>query len=159
MQNRITVIPADKIIQVDGHGLNFNFPAPANMHALQWHDGTGHIEYTDGQANRPLTAADYDVEVAPFTALWQAEYDRLEEERNRPLTPEEIAQNAYVAAVSELLTVDAKSIRAMRVLLLALAGTNPDAVATLERDLTKLSDLETQAETLRSTLRGFLGEP
>ena len=101
MQNRITVIPADKIIQVDGHGLNFNFPAPANMHALQWHDGTGHIEYTDGQANRPLTAADYDVEVAPFTALWQAEYDRLEEERNRPLTPEEIAQNAYAAAVRE----------------------------------------------------------
>lgn len=91
MQNRITVIPADKIIQVDGHGLNFNFPAPANMHALQWHDGTGHIEYTDGQPNYPLGDNDYNTEVAPFVALWQAEYDRLEEERNRPLTPEEKA--------------------------------------------------------------------
>ena len=91
MQNHVTVIPVDKIISVNGEGLNFDFIAPENMHALQWHDGTGHIEYTDGQANRPLTAADYDVEVAPFTALWQAEYDRLEEERNRPLTPEEKA--------------------------------------------------------------------
>ena len=152
MHNHVTVIPADNTISVNGEGLNFDFIAPENMHALQWHDGTGHIEYTDGQANRPLTAADYDVEVAPFTALWQAEYNRLEEERNRPLTPEEIAQNAYAAAVSELSTVDAKSIRAMRVLLLALAETNPDAVAALERDLTKLSDLETQAETLRATL-------
>ena len=159
MQNQVTVIPADKVISVNGRGLNFNFPAPANMHALQWRGAAGHIEYTDGAPNRLLAAADYAAEVAPFAALWQAEYDRLEEERNRPLTPEEIAQNAYVAAVSELLTVDAESIRAMRVLLLALAGTNPDAVAALERDLTKLSDLETQAETLRPTLRGFLGEP
>ena len=101
MHNHVTVIPADNTILVNGEGLNFDFIAPENMHALQWHDGTGHIEYTDGQANRPLTAADYDVEVAPFTALWQAEYDRLEEERNRPLTPEEIAQNAYAAAVRE----------------------------------------------------------
>ena len=91
MHNHVTVIPADNTISVNGEGLNFDFIAPENMHALQWHDGTGHIEYTDGQANRPLTAADYDVEVAPFTALWQAEYDRLEEERNRPLTLEEKA--------------------------------------------------------------------
>ena len=152
MHNHVTVIPADNTISVNGEGLNFDFIAPENMHALQWHDGGGHIEYTDGQANRPLTAADYDVEVAPFTALWQAEYNRLEEESNRPLTPEESAQNAYAAAVSELSTVDAESIRAMRALLLALAEANPDAVAALERDLTKLSDLETQAETLRSTL-------
>ena len=101
MQNHVTVVPVDKVISVNGEGLSFDFPAPENMHALQWHDGTGHIEYTDGQANRPLTAADYDVEVAPFTALWQAEYDRLEEERNRPLTPEEIAEAEYTTATVE----------------------------------------------------------
>ena len=92
MYNRVTVVPVDQIIIVDGLALSLTYTAPADMHALQWHDGAGHIEYTDGQANRPLTAADYDVEVAPFTALWQAEYDRLEEERNRPLTPEEKAE-------------------------------------------------------------------
>ena len=92
MQNHVTVIPVDKIISVNGAGLAFNFPAPANLHALQWHDSAGHIEYTDGQPNRPLTSADYDAVVAPFVALWQAEYDRLEEERNRPLTPEKKAE-------------------------------------------------------------------
>ena len=105
--------------------------------------------------------SDYDTEVAPFVALWQAEHHRLEEERNRPPTPEEKAEaeeatppepSPEMVMKSELSTVDAKSIRAMRVLLLALAETNPDAVAALERDLTKLSDLETQAETLRATL-------
>ena len=49
MHNHVTVIPADNTISVNGEGLNFDFIAPENMHALQWHDGTGHIEYTDGQ--------------------------------------------------------------------------------------------------------------
>ena len=88
MRNYVTVVPEDKMIIVDKQALRFDFAAPANLHALQWHDSAGHIEYTDGQPNRPLTSADYDAVVAPFVALWQAEYDRLEEERNRPLTPE-----------------------------------------------------------------------
>ena len=102
---QVTVIPVDKIISVNGEGLNFAFPAPANLHALQWHGGAGHIEYTDGQANRPLTVADYDAAVAPFVTLWQTEYDRLEEERNRPPTPEELAATAYAVAVSEATTI------------------------------------------------------
>lgn len=146
MQNHVTVIPQDKTILIDGQGLRFDFTAPADLHALQWHEGAGHIEYNDGQPNRPLGTADYAAEVAPFVAKWQAEKDRLEEEATPPEPSPEMVTK------SELLTVDAKSIRAMRVLLLALAGANPDAVATLERDLTKLSDLETQAETLRATL-------
>ena len=102
MQNQVTVIPADKVISVNGLGLNFNFPAPANMHALQWRGAAGHIEYTDGAPNRLLAAADYAAEVAPFAALWQAEYDRLEAEKNRPLTPEELhAIAAADAAASQ----------------------------------------------------------
>ena len=92
MRNYVTVVPEDKMIIVDKQALRFDFAAPANLHALQWHDSAGHIEYTDGQPNRPLTSADYDAVVAPFVALWQAEYDRLEEERNRPLTPEKKAE-------------------------------------------------------------------
>ena len=95
---QVTVVPSDKVISVNGEGLNFDFPAPENMHALQWHDDAGHIEYTDGQPNYPLGDNDYNTEVAPFVALWQAEYDRLEEERNRPLTPEEKAEADYAAA-------------------------------------------------------------
>ena len=89
MQNHVTVIPQDKTILLDGQGLRFDFAAPANLHALQWHNGAGHIEYNDGSPNRPLSTADYAAEVAPFVAKWQAENDRLVEEASRPPTPEE----------------------------------------------------------------------
>ena len=54
-------------------------PAPENMHALQWHEGSGHIEWTD-DINHPLTPDDYEADVAPFVALWEAEKARLDEE-------------------------------------------------------------------------------
>ena len=112
MKEHVTVIPEDKIILVNGEGFVFDFPIPENLRALQWHDSAGHIEYTDGQPNRPLTSADYDAVVAPFVALWQAEYDRLEEERNRPLTPEKKAElirqqrNALLSATDYLMMPD-----------------------------------------------------
>lgn len=87
--NHLTVIPADKIIIANGEGLIFDFAAPAALRALQWHEGAGHIEYNDDSPNRPLGTADYAAEVAPWGALWQAEKDRLEEEANKPPTPEE----------------------------------------------------------------------
>ena len=78
MQNQVTVIPADKVISVNGLGLNFNFPAPANMHALQWRGAAGHIEYTDGKENKLIAGeADYSARVAPFVALWEAEKERI----------------------------------------------------------------------------------
>ena len=148
MHNHVTVIPADNTILVNGEGLNFDFIAPENMHALQWHDGGGHIEYTDGQANRPLTAADYDVEVAPFTALWQAEYDRLEAEKNRPLTPEELHAIAEQRIKSRLLEIDLESVRPLRA---KVSGTS-----TPEDDAT-LAALEQEAEELREELAGVGG--
>ena len=74
----VTVVPADNLIIVDGKTLVFPFDAPANMHALQWRGGTGHTEWTDGP-NQPLTAEDYDEQVAPFVKLWQDEKARLEQ--------------------------------------------------------------------------------
>ncbi len=100
MQNHVTVIPDDSVIAVDGHTLIFNYPFPPALHALQWHNGTGHIEYNDGRPNRALAAADYATEAAPFVALWQAEKDRLEEEANRPPTPEEQAARETAAATA-----------------------------------------------------------
>ena len=139
MYNKVTVVPVDQTIIVDGLALSLTYTAPADMHALQWHDGTGHIEYNDGSPNRPLTAADYDVEVAPFTALWQAEYDRLEEERNRPLTPEEQAAADLAQASAEsaaILTakmqrqlVQAEDFTPAEFATLALAGLFPVWVA------------------------------
>lgn len=76
MQEHITVIPDDQSIIVDGEALHLAFSTPDGLHALQWHGGSGHTEWADGP-NQPLTAADYDDQVAPYVALWQAEKDRL----------------------------------------------------------------------------------
>lgn len=79
MKQHVTVVSSDRLIIIDGNALRFDFPAPENMHALQWHDGSGHIEWTD-DINHPLTPDDYEADVAPFVDLWETEKARIEEE-------------------------------------------------------------------------------
>lgn len=74
----VTVVPVDNLVIVDGEALIFPFKAQSNLHALQWRENEGHTEWTDGP-NRPLVAADYDDQVAPFVKLWQDEKTRLEQ--------------------------------------------------------------------------------
>ena len=74
----VTVVPADSLIIVNGEAIVLPFDAPTNLHALQWRGDTGHTEWTDGP-NQPLTAEDYDEQVAPFVKLWQDEKARLEQ--------------------------------------------------------------------------------
>ena len=79
MNKHITVIPSDKLILLDGIGLQCSFAAPANLHALQWHEGAGHIEFTDGKPNQQLAGdADFVQYVQPFVVLWQQEKARLD---------------------------------------------------------------------------------
>ena len=68
MRTHVTVVPSDRLIIVDGTPLQFGFTAPANLHAVQWHEGRGEMEWTD-DINHPLTPADYAEDVAPFVAL------------------------------------------------------------------------------------------
>jgi hypothetical protein len=43
---KLTIIPADKAVYVNGNSIsNFNFNSPANVHALQWMETEGHIEF------------------------------------------------------------------------------------------------------------------
>lgn len=79
MRTHVTVVPSDRLIIVDGTPLQFGFTAPANLHAVQWHEGRGEMEWTD-DINHPLTPGDYAEDVAPFVALWEAEKARLDEE-------------------------------------------------------------------------------
>lgn len=76
---RVTVVPEDKLIIVDGEPIVFDspFPAPSSLHALQWNGVGGHIEWTDDD-NWTLEAEAYEEEVAPYVALWQAEKARRE---------------------------------------------------------------------------------
>lgn len=80
MPTTVTVVAEDKIILVDDVALHFDFQIPDNVRAIQWRDDAGHAEYADGSLNRPLSAADYETEVAPYVALWEVEKARLEAE-------------------------------------------------------------------------------
>lgn len=80
---RVTVVPADKLMIVDGLALTFNFNAPQRMHALQWDGLQGHIEW-DGSGHEPprnelLTADSYADRIAPYVKLWEEEKARLEQ--------------------------------------------------------------------------------
>ena len=41
MKQHVTVIPSDRLNIVDGASLRFAFDTPADLHALQWHEGRG----------------------------------------------------------------------------------------------------------------------
>ena len=89
MENRVTIVVLDSSVAVDGESLIFDFTPPVNVHAVQWRNGTGHIEYMDETRNLIITGqADYDLYVAPYVVLWQAEKARIDEE-NAPIPPTE----------------------------------------------------------------------
>ena len=98
MKTHVTVIPSDGIISVDGEVLFLDSITSETFHALQWHDGAGHVEPGDGLPNEELSTDDYAGRVAPFVALWEEEKRRLEEEANRPPTDEELAAQAVAEA-------------------------------------------------------------
>lgn len=79
MHQSITVVPSDRLILVDGEALHFNFTADPSLHAIQWHNGSGHMEIR-GKNNIKLVESDYAEQIAPFVALWEAEKRRLADE-------------------------------------------------------------------------------
>ena len=110
----VTVVPADRLIIVDGEALVFAYESPASLHALQWSGETGHTEWTDGRPNEPLTTADYATQVAPFLTAWQAEKARREEDAARALPDAKAAKTAevlsgYDAALAASLTMPVDS--------------------------------------------------
>lgn len=83
MNKDVTVIPVDNIIIVDGELLHFDFSpikGHESVHALQWHSGSGAIEYEDVTQRLELTARNYEKHVQPYVKLWQAEKARLNAE-------------------------------------------------------------------------------
>lgn len=81
---RVTVVPADRLVIVDGLALNLDFTAPERMHALQWDGEQGHIEWLgsgdEPPYNEPLDADSYADQVACYVDVWQKEKDRLDKE-------------------------------------------------------------------------------
>jgi hypothetical protein len=55
---RITIVPSDKTIGIDGEFLlsiqqDMSW-VPENIHAVQWYDTRGEVEYTDGSPNERI---------------------------------------------------------------------------------------------------------
>ena len=80
---RVTVVPADRLIIVDGYALCFEYAAPDGMHALQWDGEGGHIEWLGSEKNPPhnevLDADSYADQIAPYVKMWEEEKARLEQ--------------------------------------------------------------------------------
>ena len=51
----VCVITEDRMIQVEGKALNFDFTIDANIHAIQWNGTTGHVEFKDNTPNEDIT--------------------------------------------------------------------------------------------------------
>lgn len=61
---KLTIVPEDKVIVKDGSGLQFSnnlndyisSSIPSDVHALQWNENSGEIEYIEhGRGNEPIS--------------------------------------------------------------------------------------------------------
>lgn len=79
MEKDVTIVPVDNVILVNGIHLQLDFKpieGHEQVHAIQWHDGKGAIEFSDYTGRD----ADYETDVAPYVTLWEAEKARLDAE-------------------------------------------------------------------------------
>lgn len=65
---RLTAIPSDNTIILNGRVLVFNFAAAANLHAIQWYGTFGLIETTDGKQVRTESIGDVQAFIDAFIA-------------------------------------------------------------------------------------------
>lgn len=120
MTDRVTVVPDDRLVIVGTTPLNFDYSSDSNVHAIQWLNGEGDIEYRDDKPNLKFGKKDYDKYVKPYVQLYEAEKARLKKEReeaeakrlaeynSEPARYERLrlARNEKLAATDYLLNVD-----------------------------------------------------
>ncbi len=51
----ITIVADDKVVMIDGEGLNFDFELDSSIWAIQWDGTKGEVEYKDNTPNLELT--------------------------------------------------------------------------------------------------------
>jgi len=51
----VCVVKEDRVVMIDGEGLNFDFTLADNIWAIQWNGTLGHIEFSDGTPNEELS--------------------------------------------------------------------------------------------------------
>lgn len=99
---QVTVVPSDKLIIVNGEALIFDWePIEKNIHAIQWCDNKGHIEYENGP-NVELTVEYYESKVKPYVDFWQTEKDRILEEQRKAEEEYNSVENVRARKLNEL---------------------------------------------------------
>lgn len=137
MKEHVTVIPEDNLVIVDQVPLWFQFAAPLNLHALQWHAGSGHMEWTD-DLNHPLTPSDYEADVAPFVTAWEAEKARMDENANHPPTLDEAKSGKLAELAKAFIAAEASG------WLASSLGFDIDATERANRDIAGLITVMSQ---------------
>ena len=74
---KVSIIPSDKTIIVDGQALTFDYDIDPTIHALQWDGDSGEIEYKDGIGNEQFTDSTL---VDSLVSAYEDEVERLEAE-------------------------------------------------------------------------------
>ena len=54
----LTIVPDDKLIIVDGVGVNCDFDIDSDIHAVQWNGTTGHVEWKEGIEKPQVSLSD-----------------------------------------------------------------------------------------------------
>ena len=74
----VTIVKEDRVVMVDGEGVNFDFDLAANIWAIQWDGATGEVEFNDGTPNEVIS------DFAPYQYLvdgYHAQKQRAENEQ------------------------------------------------------------------------------
>ena len=101
MEKDVTIVPVDNVILVNGIHLQLDFKpieGHEQVHAIQWHDGKGAIEFSDYTGRD----ADYETDVAPYVALWEAEKARLDAEAAEKKAEYNRLENVVARKLDEL---------------------------------------------------------
>lgn len=112
----VTVVPSDRTIIVDGVAVEADFSVSQEIHAIQWAEGKGHIEFVHKQQEEqqgqqeqqgktmqpgeqilPLTEDMYPQYVAPFVAIWE---EKRKGDTPPPTDIEALAEMKYAEIIA-----------------------------------------------------------
>ena len=143
MYKDVTIIMPDRSISIDGISSEIN-SLDESVHAIQWHNGSGHVEFSDELTPNLIIQGqeDYEKYVRPYVQMW--------EERDTSSSMMESGQEstAEQRIKSRLLEIDLESVRPLRAKVYGTATPEDDA---------KLAALEQEVEALRAELAGLGG--
>lgn len=99
---RLTVIYDDRYISIDNLGINFanNWPFDEeDIHAIQWYDDHGQLEYRTNDPNKEITDIS---EIKKYIDHYEEEKERILEEQRKKEEEEKKRQEMWHLAMQEL---------------------------------------------------------